>query len=164
MRSLILNFDFRPIGICSVQRAFILVYLEKAEEVQSFGESLHTVDTTYSIPAVVKLKRYINVPFKSVELSRSNVFKRDKHECQYCGSKSDLTLDHVMPRSKGGKSNWKNLVTACKSCNAKKGDFSLNEAGLLLKSNPFKPSYIMFLRDFSGFDFEEWSQYLQMTG
>ncbi len=164
MRSLILNFDFRPIGICSVQRAFILVYLEKAEEVQSFGESLHTVDTTYSIPAVVKLKRYINVPFKSVELSRSNVFKRDKHECQYCGSKSDLTLDHVMPRSKGGKSNWKNLVTACKSCNAKKGDFSLNEAGLLLKSNPFKPSYIMFLRDFSGFDFEEWSPYLQMTG
>ncbi len=165
MHSLVLNFDFSPVGICSVEKAFVLIYLEKAEEVKEFaGKALHTIDTAYSMPAVVKLKRYVNVPFKSVELSRGNVFKRDGHECQYCGSKKNLTLDHVHPRSKGGRSNWKNLVTACKECNAKKGDFSLEEVGLMLKTNPFKPSYIMFLRDFSGFDFEEWTPYLLMTG
>ncbi len=165
MHSLVLNFDFSPVGICSVEKAFVLIYLQKADEIQQFdGKALHTVDASYHMPAVVKLKRYVNIPYRSVELSRSNVFKRDRHECQYCGSKKDLTLDHVHPRSKGGRSNWKNLVTACKHCNAKKGDYLLEEAGLLLKSDPYKPSYIMFLRDFSGFDFEEWIPYLQMTG
>jgi len=165
MHSLVLNFDFHPLGICSVEKAFVLIYLEKADEVKPFaGKALHTVSCAYSMPAVVKLKRYVNVPYKTVELSRSNVFKRDGHECQYCGSKNDLTLDHVFPRSKGGSSNWKNLVTACKACNAKKGHYSPAEAGLMLKTDPFKPSYIMFLRDFSGFDFKEWNPYLYMTG
>ena len=165
MRSLILNFDYSPIGVCSIQKAFVLVYLDKAEEVKSFdNKALHTVTETFSAPAVVKLKRYVNIPYKSVELTRSNIFKRDRHECQYCGSNADLTLDHLTPRSKGGRSNWKNLVTACKTCNARKGDYSPIEAGLRLKRDPFKPSYVMFLRDFSGFDFDEWVPFLQMTG
>lgn len=165
MRSLVLNFDYRPIGVCSIQKAFVLVFLEKAEQVKAFDQAqLHTVSQAFEIPAVVKLKRYVSIPYKSVELTRSNIFKRDGYECQYCGSNSDLTLDHVHPRSKGGMSNWKNLVTACKSCNAKKGDGSPSHAGLILKRNPFKPSYIMFLRDFAGFDFQEWTPYLQKAG
>lgn len=162
MRALILNFDFSPLSVCSVEKAFILIYLEKAEQVKKFKNgSLRTVTKVYSMPAVVRLRKYVHVPYKSVELTRNNVFKRDSHECQYCGSKRDLTLDHVLPRSKGGSSNWKNLVTACKPCNAKKGDFLPSEIGLNLKTSPFKPSYLMFLRDFSGFDFEEWNQYLK---
>ena len=165
MRALVLNFDYSPISVCTVEKAFLLIYLEKAEEVQDFeGVFLCTVSQKFRTPAVVRLLRYVKLPYKSVELTRNNVFKRDGFECQYCGSGRDLTLDHVMPRSRGGTSNWKNLVTACKPCNAKKGDDTPTEAGLDLRQKPFKPSYIMFLRDFSGFDFEEWMPYLQMTG
>jgi len=165
MRALVLNFDFSPISVCTVEKAFLLIYLEKAEQIQDFeGAFLRTVSRNFKMPAVVRLLRYVKLPFKSVELTRNNVFKRDSFECQYCGSNRDLTLDHVLPRSRGGQSNWKNLVTACKPCNAKKGDYTPKEAGLDLHQRPFRPSYIMFLRDFSGFDFEEWMPYLEMTG
>jgi 5-methylcytosine-specific restriction endonuclease McrA len=135
--------------------------MDKVEMVTSFnGNKFHTVDKEYNIPAVVRLQQYINVPYRGVELSRINIFKRDSHECQYCGSKSDLSIDHVLPRSKGGGSNWKNLVAACKPCNARKGDGTPEEANMPLNQKPFKPSYLMFLRDFSGFKYEEWKPYL----
>ena len=135
--------------------------MKKVEMVSSFnGTKLHTVDKEYNIPAVIRLQHYINVPYRGVELSRTNIFKRDAHECQYCGSNKDLSIDHVMPRSRGGGTNWKNLVTACKPCNARKGDFTPDEANMPLTNQPFKPSYLMFLRDFSGFKYEEWKPYL----
>jgi 5-methylcytosine-specific restriction endonuclease McrA len=135
--------------------------MKKVEMVSSFnGDKFHTVDKAYNIPAVVRLQKYINVPYRGVELSRNNIFKRDAHECQYCGSKKDLSLDHVLPRSKGGGSNWKNLVTACKACNARKGDCTPEEANMPLANRPYKPSYLLFLRDFSGFKYEEWRPYL----
>jgi len=165
MRALVLNFDFSPLSVCTVEKAFLLIYLEKAEQLKPFdGQQLRTVTRTFQMPAVVRLLRFVKVPYKSIELTRNNIFKRDGYECQYCGSVRDLTLDHVMPRSKGGRSSWKNLVTACKPCNAKKGDYTPEEAGLDLRTKPFRPSYIMFLRDFSGFDFDEWNPFLQMTG
>lgn len=114
------------------------------------------------MPAVIRLNKYVNVPYKGVSLTRQNIFRRDNFECQYCGSKKDLTLDHVEPRSKGGKSVWNNLVTACKRCNAKKGDFAPEKAGMALKSRPFKPSYILFLRDLSGMLCEEWKPFLKV--
>ena len=164
MRALVLNFDFSPVSVCTVERAFLLIYRDKAEQVQSFDSlQLRTVSRAYPVPAVVRLLRYVKIPYRSVELTRNNIFRRDSFECQYCGSVRDLTLDHVIPRSKGGGSNWKNLVTACKSCNARKGDFTPEEVGLPLKQAPFKPSYIMFLRDFSGFEFDEWIPYLQIA-
>ena len=139
----------------------MLVFMNKVEMVSSFnGSKFHTVDKEFSIPAVVRLQNYINVPYRGVELTRSNVFKRDAHQCQYCGSEKDLSIDHVMPRSRGGGSNWKNLVTACKPCNARKGDYTPDEANMPLNMQPFKPSYLMFLRDFSGFKYEEWMPYL----
>ena len=164
MRALVLNFDYSPMSVCTVERAFLLIYRDKAEQVQAFESyQLRTVSKAFAMPAVVRLLRYVNIPYKSVELTRNNIFKRDGFECQYCGSPRDLTLDHVIPRSKGGPSSWKNLVTACKACNASKGDFTPEEAGLPLKRAPFKPSYLMFLRDFSGFEFEEWVPYLQVA-
>lgn len=161
MKALVLNQDYSPISICSVQRAFVLVFLEKVEMITSFnGSKFHSVGAEYPIPAVIRLQRYINIPYKSVELTRNNVFRRDNFNCQYCGGDSELSLDHLIPRSKGGKTNWKNLVTACKTCNSIKGDSTPEAAGMTLKTLPFKPSYVMFLRDFSGYRFDEWSPFL----
>lgn len=163
MRSLVLNQDFRPISVCSIQRAFVLVFMNKVEMVTSFnGTKFHTVDKEYHIPAVVRLNNYVNVPYRGVELSRVNIFKRDNYTCQYCGKDKDLSIDHVLPRSRGGGSTWKNLITACKTCNARKGDYTPDEAEMLMIQKPFKPSYLMFLRDFSGFKYEEWVPYLSV--
>jgi len=112
------------------------------------------------MPSVIKLKKYVNMPYKGVILTRENIFKRDGHQCQYCGTNKNLTVDHVVPKSKGGKTVWGNLVTACKSCNAKKGDEELGESGMKLNSYPYKPSYILFIREFSGHKHEEWKPYL----
>jgi 5-methylcytosine-specific restriction endonuclease McrA len=160
-RVLVLNLDFNPISICTVQRAFLLVYLNKAELVkEKENQVIHTVTREYVMPSVIKLKKYINIPYRSVLLSRENIFKRDSYTCQYCGSPKDLTMDHVIPKSRGGKTTWDNLITACKRCNAKKGDVTPRDAGLSLNYKPFRPSYIMFLREFSGYNYEEWKPYL----
>ena len=161
LRALVLNLDYTPISVCSVQRAFLLVYLSKAELVRANSiHKFHTISDTYSMPAVIKLNRYVNVPYKGVVLSRDNVFKRDGFKCQYCGNEKELTLDHLIPKAKGGKTSWNNLVTACKTCNSKKGNYSLEEAGLRLSLRPFRPSYIMYLKDLSGNNYEEWKPYL----
>lgn len=160
-RVLVLNFDYSPITVCTVQRAFLLVFLEKAELLAGLnGRVLRSVSQNFPMPAVIRLSRYINVPYKGVMLSRQNIFRRDSHECQYCGSGKDLTLDHVVPRSKNGKSTWTNLVTACKRCNARKGNYTPEAAGLKLRKAPQKPSYIHFLRDNSGMMQQEWLPFL----
>lgn len=161
---LVLNQDYRPISVCTIQRAFLLVFLEKAELVNHFSDQeIHTVTRTYPMPSVVRLNRYVSIPYKGVELSRNNIFKRDNFECQYCGAEDDLTLDHVMPRSRGGATSWKNLVTACKKCNAIKGDYTPDEAGMELATIPFRPSFVLFLREFSGFVSKEWIPYLRVS-
>ena len=160
-KALVLNLDYSPIAVCTVQRAFLLVYLKKAELLKSNKSfSLNTVSNSYPMPSVIKLGRYINVPYKGVVLTRENVFKRDGHKCQYCGTQKDLTLDHLIPKAKGGKTSWNNLVTACKKCNSVKGDYSLEEAGLRLDFQPFKPSYIMYLKHLSTKAYEEWRPFL----
>lgn len=160
---LVLNADFSPISVCTVQRAFLLTYLNKTELVSpANGHKLRSVSSTFPMPAVIRLRKYVNVPYKGVNLTRQNVFKRDAFECQYCGTKKDLTLDHVTPRSKGGRSSWNNLVTACKRCNTRKGNSRPEEVGIKLKTKPFRPTYIMFLRDFSGFHSEEWAPFLEL--
>jgi hypothetical protein len=161
LKALVLNIDYSPITICSVQRAFLLVYLGKAELVKANSSYFfHTVDDTFSMPSVIKLNRYVNVPYKGVVLNRENVFKRDGFKCQYCGTNKELTIDHLVPKAKGGKSSWSNLVTACKRCNTKKGYYSPEEAGLQLSFQPYRPSYIMYLKKLSGHSYEEWSPYL----
>lgn len=161
-RVLVLNQDYNPISICTIQRAFLLVYFQKAELIStSNGFMLRTVNTAYPMPSVIKLRNYVHIPYKSVVLTRQNVFKRDGFECQYCGTKNDLTLDHVIPKARGGKSTWKNLITACRPCNTRKGDYTPEEIGYDLKKVPYKPSYILFLRDISGYAHDEWIPYLK---
>ena len=161
LKALVLNLDYTPITVCSAERAFLLIYLDKAELIKANSTfEFHTVNKTFSIPAVIKLNRYVNIPYKGVVLSRENVFKRDGFKCQYCGTEKELTLDHLVPKAKGGKTTWSNLVTACKSCNSKKGFFSPEEAGLQLTFKPFRPSYIMHLTDLSGSNYEDWKPFL----
>lgn len=159
-----LNQDYSPISVCSSERAFLLLYLDKAELVhEDPNNKLRSVNRSYPAPSVIRLQKYIFIPFKSVMLTRQNLFKRDGNECLYCGSRGDLTLDHVMPKSRGGTTTWSNLVTACKRCNSIKGSNTPEEADMPLSKKPFKPSYIMFVRNFSGFTSEDWLQYLSLN-
>jgi len=122
MKALVLNLDYTPISVCTVQRAFLLVYLNKAELIKAnTNYAFHTVNRVFSMPTVIKINKYVNIPYKGVVLSRENVFKRDGFTCQYCGTNKELTLDHLIPKAKGGETSWSNLVTACKQCNSKKG-------------------------------------------
>jgi 5-methylcytosine-specific restriction endonuclease McrA len=158
---LILNQDFSALGICSVSKAFLLVYLNKAELVaESSSHFLRTVSMSFPMPTVIRLNRYIHLPYKGVMMTRQNIFKRDGHSCVYCGRHEELTLDHVMPKSRRGRTSWDNLVTACKRCNAKKGDFTPEEAQMAMRHKPFKPTFLMFLRDYSGATEESWMPFL----
>lgn len=160
---LVLNQDYTAFSVCSVPKAFLLVFMNKAEMVSQDGRAqLRTVSTAFPLPTIIRLNRYVTRPFRGsgVVLNRQNVFRRDNHRCQYCQSSRDLTLDHVRPRSRGGITSWDNLVTACKKCNSKKGDFTPEEAGMALLQKPYKPSFVMFIRDFTERINEDWLVYL----
>ncbi|MFT4032834.1 MAG: HNH endonuclease [Siphonobacter sp.] len=158
---LVLNQDYSALTICSVAKAFLLVYLKKADLLaESQNESLRSITQSFPMPTVIRLHKYVYLPYRGVMLTRQNIFRRDANRCQYCGRTDELTLDHVIPKSRGGKSSWDNLTTACKRCNSRKGDFTPEEAGMPLHQRPFKPTFIMFLRDFSGTIDETWLPYL----
>lgn len=158
---LVLNADYSAITVCTVPKAFLLVYLNKAELLKDDEKAqLRTVSVSYPLPSVIKLNNYVKVPYKGVVLNRQNVFKRDGNACVYCGKEKDLTLDHVIPKSRGGKTNWVNLVAACRGCNGKKGNNTPEEAGMPLLKKPFKPTFVMFLRNFSGKVVDNWAPYL----
>jgi 5-methylcytosine-specific restriction endonuclease McrA len=160
-KTLVLNQDYRALTTCAPTRAFLLVFMNKAEVVTDVKDGyFRTVSSNYPIPSVIRLRDYVHLPYKGVILSRQNIFRRDSHRCQYCGSTYDLTLDHVLPKSRKGGSTWDNLVTACKNCNARKGDQTPEEARMPLRQKPFKPSFLMFLRDFSGPIYDEWIEFL----
>lgn len=160
---LVLNQDYQPLSICSVQRSMKLLFLEKAELLHDEpGRKIRTVDESYIYPSVIRLRSYIRIPYHRIVLSRRNVMKRDQHECQYCGGHSDLTLDHVIPKSRGGKDRWENLVTACNRCNVRKGNRTPSEAKMPLKRDPFRPVPITFFRDLLGGVRENWKPYLYM--
>lgn len=160
---LVLNQDYQPISICSVQRSVKLVFLEKAELLHDDPKKvIRTVNEEYSYPSVIRLRRYIRLPYAKIVLSRRNIMKRDRHTCQYCGTKSDLTLDHVMPRSRGGEDSWENLVTACNHCNVRKGNRTPDEADMLLKVEPYRPVHITFFQNLLGGVQDHWKPYLYM--
>ncbi len=159
---LVINQDYSPISICTVERAFLLIFMNKADLMaEDDAKKLRSISTNFPYPSVIKIKKYINVPFRGVILTRHNIFKRDNHKCQYCGSEKDLTLDHLQPRSKGGKSTWNNLVTACKPCNILKGDQMPESIGMILRKKPTKPSYISFIKNSTKQLREDWKPFLE---
>jgi 5-methylcytosine-specific restriction endonuclease McrA len=160
---LVLNLDHTPVGIVNVQKALVLTFLEKATSLVHFDYlEIRTVDRVFPYPAVIRLYEYKNIPYKGVMLNRNNLFKRDKHTCQYCGADKRLTLDHVVPRSKGGKSSWKNLVTACHRCNTLKGDKTPEQAGMMLRTLPFRPTLSYFLAEYAERHAAEWLPFLEV--
>jgi len=158
---LVINQDHTPLTVCTVERAFMLLFLNKAELISAIEDrKLRSISKSFPFPSVIKTQRYINVPHKGIILTRQNVFKRDNHTCQYCQTKYDLTLDHVIPRSKGGKTTWTNLVTACRNCNARKSDYSLEEADMRLMSMPKKPTFFGFIKNSGNILQQSWLPYL----
>lgn len=164
MKVLVLNMDYSPINVTTLQKGFKLVFKGKAEIVTHEEKSpIKTDKKVYRRPTVIRLLRYIVVPFRKVNLNRQNVFRRDDYKCVYCGTKERLTLDHVIPKSKGGPNSWTNLVTCCGDCNVKKGDKKLDlfleEYGLIMHHQPFKPTYLYFVEKINKVN-PDWKQFV----
>lgn len=158
---LVLNQDYRAISVCSVERAVVMLLLQKVELVYAAPErSIQSARARHPWPSIVRLKMYVHVPYKKIMLSRRNLFRRDHNRCQYCGARDRLTLDHVMPKSRGGRDTWENLVAACVPCNNRKGNRTPEEARMPLRRTPFRPSHVMFIRDYMGTLDEQWKPYL----
>ena len=161
---LVLNQDYQALTITSVQRATILVLLQKAELVEAAAKRfIRSPNRKLPWPSIVRLKRYVRVPYKRVLLTRKNVIRRDGNCCQYCGLNDRITIDHVMPRSRGGKDTWTNLVAACVPCNNRKGNRTPEEADMRLARKPFRPSYVMYIRYFVGSLESTWKPYLFLS-
>lgn len=142
--TLLLNASFEPISVISWQQAVSLWFTDKVEIVEEYDDfDLKSVSITIKCPAVVRLLKYVNLRKQKVRFSRMNVFGRDGFTCQYCGVQPgtpNLTYDHVLPKSRGGKTCWANIVTSCVKCNSKKADRTPEEAGMSLKTVPSRPS------------------------
>ncbi|MBF2097704.1 MAG: HNH endonuclease [Gloeomargaritaceae cyanobacterium C42_A2020_066] len=136
-RVLVLNASYEPLNITTWKRATVLLLKGKAEQLEHNGKLVYA---NFPLPTVIRLRHYISVPHKEIPLTRRNVLHRDGHACQYCGyTGEDLTLDHVVPRSRGGGDTWENVVTACVRCNIKKGSRTPEEARLTLRQRPKRP-------------------------
>ena len=138
--TLLLNATYEPLCVVSSRRAIVLVLAQKAESVDSAPEVVHAARVSLAVPIVVRLTRFVRVPYPaSVPLSRRAVFTRDGQTCVYCGG-SATSIDHVVPRSRGGTHTWDNVVAACRRCNHTKADRSLAELGWALPHPPRTPS------------------------
>jgi len=125
------------------------------------GLIVRSINSSIPLPSVIRLNSYLRLPYRKIEISRKNIHYRDDFTCQYCGKKSkELTIDHIIPKSRGGDDSWENLVSCCKACNNKKGDKTPAEAGMKLLSKPYKPNYVMFINKIVGGHHEEWKPYL----
>lgn len=146
----VLNADFSPLNIVKYRRAVVLVLQKKAVVVEATKKMIVSAEQTVKmlVPRVIRLVEYVNFFRKGVPVfNKKLVAVRDKHRCAYCGSVSDkLTIDHVVPKSRGGKTNFENCVAACYPCNNKKGDKEPYEAGMKLLVKPYKPSVYDFIR------------------
>jgi 5-methylcytosine-specific restriction endonuclease McrA len=161
---LLLNSDYEPLNVCNVRRAFRLVFGEKAEVIQYNHHDVRTPTQVFRAPSVIRLHHRIKRPRPRVRLSRKEIFARDKYTCQYCGQQThDLTLDHIIPRHRGGMHTWDNLVAACKHCNHRKGGRLAEDARMRLLRAPFEPRcdvYTLFTPYLSDPRNEAWRDYL----
>ena len=162
---LVLNQNYEPLVICHVKRAIVLIFLEKAHMVETFnGVQIRSVSTSFPRPSIIRLIRYIHRQRRGVLLSKKNILRRDRHICGYCGIHTPpMTLDHIIPKVKGGKDSWENLVSACTACNNKKGNKTPEEANMPLLFNPRKPHYLSFILQQVGAVDESWKPYLFMS-
>lgn len=149
-------------SIISTERAFVISYKGNADIVEEHPESFKLVNPELDIkkPSIIRVYKYVNQIIQKVPLSRENVYRRDNFECVYCGdnNRKTLTLDHVVPQSKGGKDSWDNLVTACRRCNGEKSNLTLEEYGKEIPQ-PRRPHYLMMMKQVHYVP-KEWEDYL----
>tara|TARA_Y100001963_G_C6621778_1_gene372053 strand:+ start:271 stop:783 length:513 start_codon:yes stop_codon:yes gene_type:complete len=141
-KTLKLDASFRPVEVIDAVEALVLCIVGKAAAVENYTEVINTVTEKFRLPSVIALKRIVKFRFTTVACKRVNVIWRDENQCQYCANhfpSDKLTIDHILPSSRGGKNTWLNLVAACKKCNQKKGNKTPKEAGMILIRKPFKP-------------------------
>jgi 5-methylcytosine-specific restriction endonuclease McrA len=160
--TLVLNQSYEPVNLCRVRRAMILVFRGKAELLDDGRGEIHSASQVFSIPSVIRLFYRVQYPYHRKKVSRMEVFDRDNYTCQYCGCQAgELTLDHVIPRKRGGEHSWENVVSACASCNRRKGGNTPAEAGMRLLHKPAPPRKCGFhVPSLYLNTYEEWQKYL----
>ena len=165
---LVLNASYEAINVCNLRRALKMVFKGTAQTEEVSESEIRSPSAIVKVPHVIRLVNYVHVPRSVVKFSRKNVLARDQHTCQYCHrelSAALLTLDHVIPISKGGKTTWENVVTASKRCNNNKGNQMLHETHFKLKRAPKTPSILTYLqlnRHFRGYH-PSWKKYLYIN-
>ncbi len=162
---LVLNASYEPINICAARRALVLVLKGVATAEEQHSNTLHAARMQMAMPSVIRLLEYRRIPHQTRALSRKNILLRDRNTCQYCGivlPSHELTLDHVLPRSRGGGSTWENLVAACHSCNRRKGNILLHELDMKLMREPrsFSLHTSRHLMRMIGHSDAQWRKYL----
>lgn len=169
MRTLVLNSGYEPVQLISWQKAMCLVLSCKAEVVAEYGNLIRTVSSAFAMPSVVRLKRYVRTirTFTMARCTRRNVLLRDRYQCQYCGvvcRPGAITIDHVLPRSRGGRTVWENVVAACHLCNRKKGDTLLPDCGMKLRKAPRRPHWRELLEETQADAVSDWLPFLNLAG
>lgn len=165
---LVLNNNYEPLNICGLHRGMVLLYLGKAEVLRFSDDIVVSAGgDEFIVPSVLRLRDFVKRPTPQLKMSRKSILARDDYTCQYCGSKSNLTLDHIFPRHRGGETTWENLVCCCLRCNNKKGPCTPQEAGMRLPRAPRKPRYVPYIsfpRFISAMRRPEWREYLEGFG
>jgi 5-methylcytosine-specific restriction endonuclease McrA len=158
---LVLNSNYAPMTITTSKRAICLFFLDKVDVIESYDDSIYSPTRALQLPSIVKVKDYVNYNSMNVVLSRKNILLRDKQQCQYCAIKSSkLTIDHIIPKERGGYDSWDNLITACQDCNRKKGNRTPEEARMPLLKYPKKPNRIHYFQQFIKESQRNWKPYL----
>jgi len=185
---LVLNRLWQAVSVCTVRRAFSLLYMGQAQVVdassgafqtldfgawhdfsqfQEEGDFLHSVNFRIQVPQIIVLLMFDRLPKKEVKLTRNNIFERDSHTCQYCGvrfDRKDLNIDHVLPRDKGGKTTWDNVVCSCIPCNTRKGNYLTHEIGMKPLTKPKRPKLRTFLNiQISSVPHDSWKHFLDVA-
>ena len=166
--TLLLNSTFEPLKVVTWKKAIIMVMLGKVEVVEEYDRVIRGVTLALRLPAVIRLNRFIRKETQIIKFSRQNLYVRDRGKCQYCGTpfeQKELTYDHVIPRSRGGQTEWTNVVTCCTACNLRKGGRTPEEAGMSLLRRPKAPVWIPLLTMILGIDEppEAWKDYLYLN-
>ena len=157
---LLLNSTFEPLTVVNPRRAFKLLFAKKAHVIENNGGFISTVKSRIRIPSVIQICYFVKKPYTRPKFSKRSVFIRDNYTCQYCGKhESKPTIDHLLPRSKGGKSDWSNTVTACHACNNKKGDRTIKDAGMRLLKLPGEPKYMVYSTIISPARVKRWEKF-----
>lgn len=166
-RTLLLNTTFEPVSVVTWKKAISLVFLGKVEIIKEYDREIKGVSRSMRQPAVVRLRRFVRNNHSSVKFSRRNIFLRDNYTCQYCGNAFDvkhLTCDHIIPKSRGGITEWTNIVTSCMKCNLKKGDKLPDEVEMYPRKRPSRPNgfYLIMLHVGLRVLPEYWKEYVFM--